>query len=114
MLLYELMGGGVILAASNFVYGIVMTQGVVVPPSHDLIALLFFASLFTIVPFLLQLQALRSISAFTVTLNYHLEPIYTIILAFLLFSEAGELSATFWGHLTHPIVGSRIDAVSRR
>lgn len=28
---------------------------------------------------------------------YNLEPIYTIVMAMLLFDEAGELSAAFWG-----------------
>ena len=97
MLLYELTGGGIILAIATLVYGVAVPQAVVVPPSHDLIALLVFASLFTIGPFLLQLQSLRSISAFTVNLSYNLEPIYTITLAMLLFGEAGELSVAFWG-----------------
>ena len=97
MLLYELTGGGLVLALATLVYGAAAPNAVVVPPSHDLIALLVFASVFTIGPFLLQLQALRSISAFTVNLSYNLEPIYTITLAMLIFSEAGELSAAFWG-----------------
>ena len=97
MLLYELTGGGIILAIAILVYGLAVPQAVVAPSSHDLIALLVFASLFTIGPFLLQLQSLRSISAFTVNLSYNLEPIYTITLAMLLFGEAGELSPAFWG-----------------
>lgn len=97
MLLYELMGGGIILAVATLVYGLVDPKAVIVPPGHDLIALLIFASVFTIAPFLLQLQALHSISAFTVNLSYNLEPIYTIVMAMLLFDEAGELSAAFWG-----------------
>lgn len=90
-------GGGIILAIAILVYGLAVPQAVVAPSSHDLIALLVFASLFTIGPFLLQLQSLRSISAFTVNLSYNLEPIYTITLAMLLFGEAGELSLAFWG-----------------
>mgnify|MGYP006335554649 FL=1 len=97
MLLYELMGGGIILAVATLVYGLVDPKAVIVPPGHDLIALLIFASVFTIAPFLLQLQALHSISAFTVNLSYNLEPISTIVMAMLLFDEAGELSAAFWG-----------------
>ena len=68
------------------------------PAGQDRIAaLIIFAAVFTIAPFLLQLQALRSISAFTVNLSYNLEPLYTITLAMLLFGEAGELSLAFWG-----------------
>ena len=97
MLLYELTGGGMLLAVATLVYSACEPQAVVVPPRHDLIALIIFAAVFTIAPFLLQLQALRSISAFTVNLSYNLEPLYTITLAMLLFGEAGELCAPFWG-----------------
>ena len=45
---------------------------------------------------LLQIQVLKKISAFTVNLSYNLEPIYSIILAMLLFSEAKELNAAFY------------------
>ena len=88
LLNWELTGGGIILAMATLAYGIAAPKAVVLPPSHDLIALLIFASVFTIGPFLLQLQALRSISAFTVNLSYNLEPIYTITLAMLFFGEA--------------------------
>lgn len=40
--------------------------------------------------------SLEKISAFTVNLSYNLEPIYSIILAMLLFSEAKELNAAFY------------------
>ena len=96
MLLYELTGGGLLLAFATLVYSSCFPQAVVVPPHHDLIALIVFALIFTVAPFLLQLQALRSISAFTVNLSYNLEPLYTILLAMLIFGEAGELSAPFW------------------
>ena len=96
MLLYELTGGGLLLAVATLVYSACFPQAVVVPPRHDLIALIVFALIFTVAPFLLQLQALRSISAFTVNLSYNLEPLYTILLAMLIFGEAGELSAPFW------------------
>ena len=69
MLLYELTGGGIMLAIATLAYSVAVPQAVVAPSSHDLIALLVFASLFTIGPFLLQ----------------------------LLFGEAGELSLAFWG-----------------
>ena len=55
-----------------------------------------FASVFTIGPFLTQLQALRTISAFTVNLSYNLEPLYSIVLAMMLFDEGQELNGAFW------------------
>jgi len=44
----------------------------------------------------LQLQVLQTLSAFTVMLSYNLEPVYSIILAMILFDEASELNASFY------------------
>lgn len=47
----------------------------------------------------LQIQVLQHLSAFTVNLSYNLEPIYSIILAMLIFHEASELTPVFlFGH----------------
>lgn len=96
MLFYELVGGGVVLAVALFIFSQCRPEADVIPSAHDFWALLIFAAVFTIAPFLLQLQALRSISAFTVSLSYNLEPIYTILLAMLIFGESRELSGAFW------------------
>ena len=96
MLFYELVGGGVVLAVALFIFSQCRPEADVIPAAHDFWALLIFAAVFTIAPFLLQLQALRSISAFTVSLSYNLEPIYTILLAMLIFGESRELSGAFW------------------
>ena len=46
MLLYELTGGGMLLAVATLVYSACEPQAVVVPPRHDLIALIIFAAVF--------------------------------------------------------------------
>ena len=66
------------------------------PEGSDWLFITLFASVFTIGPFLTQLQALRTLSAFTVNLSYNLEPLYSIALAMLLFNEAQELNLSFW------------------
>lgn len=48
---------------------------------------------------LLQIQVLKKISAFTVNLSYNLEPIYSIILAMIIFNEAKELNIAFYSGL---------------
>ena len=45
---------------------------------------------------MLQIGALRKIPAFTVNLTYNLEPIYSIILAMIIFGEAKELNLAFY------------------
>ena len=96
MLLYELIGGGLLLTLVLPYYAWLFPNAQMMPTTADWIMLPIFASVFTIGPFLLQLQALKHISAFTVNLSYNLEPIYSIVLAMIIFDEASELSRAFW------------------
>jgi len=96
MLLYEMIGGAIVLILLTPLYSYIFPEVGIIPTWTDGWYLLLFASVFTIAPFLLQLQALRSISAFTVNLSYNLEPVYTILLAMIIFNEAGELNQSFW------------------
>lgn len=96
MLLYEMLGGALVLTLLMSAYHWIFPAVGCVPSWADRGYLLLFASVFTIAPFLLQLQALRSISAFTVNLSYNLEPVYTVSLAMLIFGEASELDLWFW------------------
>lgn len=96
MLLYELIGGGIVLTTLLPAYAYLFPHVRMVPTPQDWLYLLLFSSVFTVLFFLLHFQALRSISAFTVNLSYNLEPVYTILLAMLLFGEASELNLSFW------------------
>lgn len=58
--------------------------------------LLVLAGICTIGQYLLQFDALKDVSAFTVNLTYNLEPIYSIIFAMILFGEARELNFSFY------------------
>ena len=49
---------------------------------------------------ILQIQALKSISAFTMNLSYNLEPVYSIILAMIIFGEAKDLNLAFYAGLS--------------
>lgn len=53
-------------------------------------------SVLTVIPFLLQIHALRHLSAFTVNVTYNLEPIYSIAFASILFGETREVGLSFW------------------
>lgn len=96
MLLYELFGGGIILTIVLPIYMFFNTEMKVVPTTADFLLLLLFSSVFTIGPFLFQLQSLRRISAFTVNLSYNLEPVYSILFAMILLHEARDLNYSFW------------------
>ena len=96
MLLYEMVGGFIGLSCILPFYLRYFPVSTIVPGLLDFTYLLLLASVCTIGLYLLQIQVLKKISAFTVNLSYNLEPIYSIILAMLLFSEAKELNAAFY------------------
>lgn len=96
MLLYQMIGGVVFLTLAAPAYFALFPGIDVIPNGYDLLYLFLLSSLCTIGMFLLQIQALRSISAFTVNLSFNLEPIYSIILAMLIFNEANELNPSFF------------------
>lgn len=66
------------------------------PGMHDLLYLLILSVLCTTVAFTISLVALQKIDAFTMNLNVNLEPLYSILLAILLFQEHKELGAGFY------------------
>lgn len=64
-----------------------------------------------ILPFLLQLHALRHLSAFTVNLAYNLEPVYSIAFAAVLFGELQELNGSFWLGISLIVISVAIQTV---
>ena len=92
MLLYELIGG--VFCLSLLVPFLPLAE--IIPQKADILWLLLLGSVFTVLPFLFQLQALRSLSAFTVNLAYNLEPVYSIGFAAILFGELQEVNFSFW------------------
>ncbi|MBS4063915.1 MAG: DMT family transporter [Chitinophagaceae bacterium] len=58
--------------------------------------LLFLAWFCSVWAFTLTGNALKKLSAYTVNLSFNLEPLYGIILAFLLYNEQQELSVSFF------------------
>ena len=69
---------------------------VVVPQGVNVWYMLCHALFCTVGMYLLQIQALKRLSAFTVNLSYNLEPCYTIVLAFLIFGEGREVNFSFY------------------
>jgi drug/metabolite transporter (DMT)-like permease len=66
------------------------------PAFSDWMWLLVLALICTVLSFILQLNALRFISPFTANLTYNLEPVYSIILAFIIFKENKFLGPGFY------------------
>ena len=99
VLLYQ-MGGGLVIVSfiiPIYLYFFPSSQPVlVVPEGSNLWYMLCHALFCTVGMYLLQIQALKRLSAFTVNLTYNLEPCYTIILAFLIFGEGREINFSFY------------------
>ena len=96
MLLHELTGGVLFLTLCIPAFRALYPAEPVVPQGADLLSLLLLGSVFTVIPFLFQLQALRRLTAFTVNMAYNLEPLYSIAIAAVLFGELQEVGFSFW------------------
>jgi len=99
VLMYQMSGGLVMVSAIIPVYLLFFPSQqpvVVVPDGTNLWFMLCHALFCTVGMYLLQIQALKRLSAFTVNLTYNLEPCYTIILAFLIFGEGREINFSFY------------------
>jgi drug/metabolite transporter (DMT)-like permease len=66
------------------------------PNASDALYLTLLAFGCTLLPFVMALGALRHLSAFETQLAVNLEPVYTILLAILLFGEQHELERGFY------------------
>ena len=99
VLMYQMSGGLVLVSLIIPVYLVFFPSQqpvLVVPEGSNLWYIFFFFFFCTVGMYLLQIQALKRLSAFTVNLTYNLEPCYTIILAFLIFGEGREINFSFY------------------
>jgi len=71
-------------------------QPLSLPSFTDISYLLILAWFCTVLMYMLSMNALTKISPFTVNLTFNLEPVYSIIMAFILFHEDRELTYAFY------------------
>lgn len=95
MLFWEMIGGIVVLNAILPIYNYFIPVGKFMPTGLDYPYMAFMVVVCTIGLCLLQIIVLQKIDAFTVNLTYNLEPVYSIILAMLIFNEYQELNFSF-------------------
>lgn len=93
---YEMAGGLITLTLLVPFYVMKFPADYYVPTQTDWYWLLVLAWFCTVLSFILSLNALKKISAFTVNLSYNLEPVYGILLAFIFFRENKDLKSTFY------------------
>jgi len=100
VLLYEMTGGFLFVSLILPLYLFFFPVQTILPSLSDSFYLFLFAFFCTIGLYILQIQSLKKISAFTVNLTYNLEPIYSILLAMLLLHESKDLNTAFYAGLS--------------
>ncbi len=98
--LYEMCGGFIALSIIMPLYLHRFPALYYLPTLSDWLWLLILVWLCTVLSFILQLNALKKLSPFTSNLTYNLEPVYGIILAFIIFNENKYLGKGFYFGLT--------------
>jgi drug/metabolite transporter (DMT)-like permease len=96
VLLYELFGGFSSLTVLMPIYLYMLPTSHILPSTSDVVWLLALSWICTILAMDLSLQALQKVSAFTQNLTLNLEPIYGILLAFVVYRENEYLSKWFY------------------
>lgn len=111
---FELTGGWLVLSILLPVYLFFFPVETILPTTTDLFWLLILSVLCTVLAFHLSLNALKKISPFTVNLSYNLEPVYGILLAFILFREDRELDKGFYIGITLIVLSVLLQSIRIR
>ena len=93
---YQMLGGTVALGILLPFYLHFFPVERYYPDLHDTF-FLFLLSLFcTVGLYFALVEALKKVPVFTINLSYNLEPVYSILLAFLIFNESKEVNFSFY------------------
>ena len=93
---YEMTGGTLALCIVLPVYLHFFPAAYFLPTASDWFWLFVLALGCTVLAFILSLNSLRHLSAFTTNLSYNLEPVYSIIMAFIIYNEGKFLGPGFY------------------
>jgi drug/metabolite transporter (DMT)-like permease len=96
LMTYELSGGVISLTLILPVYLQLFPAEYLWPSASDWGWLFVLAWICSVWAFQLSANALKKISAFTVNLSYNLEPVYGILLAFIIYKENKYLDFSFY------------------
>jgi len=96
IMLYELLGGFLVLTLLMPFYLHYFPTSHLFPSKLDWVWLTIMSLVCTVLAMDLSLQALKKMSVFTQNLALNLEPVYGIILAFVIYKENDDLSISFY------------------
>lgn len=100
VLTWQMTGGFLALSCVMPFYLQAFPVAHLLPSLNDFFWLLVLSWLCSVVAFQFSMNALKKLSAFTVSLSYNLEPLYGIIMAFIIFKENKVLNSGFYLGLT--------------
>lgn len=95
-LTYQLSGALLTLSIVMPFYLFQFPTGYLFPDINDWLWLLILSLFCSVLAFQLTGQAIKKLSAFTVNLTFNLEPVYGIVLAFIIYNENQLLSKWFF------------------
>lgn len=96
---YEMISGFLFLTAGLPFYLNWLQNDWQLPSLNDAVLLVLFVIFCTVIPFNLSVKALRQVSAFTANLSLNMEPVYGILLAFVIYQEHQDLDGYFFAGL---------------
>jgi drug/metabolite transporter (DMT)-like permease len=96
VLTWQLTGGLLTLSVLMPFYMQQFPTNYIFPDLSDWLWLLVLSWLCSVIAFQFSMNALKKLSAFTVNLTFNLEPVYGIILAFVIYKENQYLSKWFY------------------
>ena len=96
MLFYELLGGALFMTLFLPIYIPISHTTQILPIGIDWLWIILLAFFCTVLLYLLYIDALKKLSAFTVSLAGNLEPVYGILLAVIFLGEAKDFTLSFY------------------
>ncbi|TMI83334.1 MAG: EamA family transporter [Bacteroidetes bacterium] len=100
LLTYQLTGGWLTLSLVMPLYIKWFPTSYFIPKLSDWMWLLVLAWFCSVLAFQFSVNALKKLTAFTVNLSFNLEPVYGILLAFMIYRENKELRWSFFTGLS--------------
>ncbi|MDR0262124.1 MAG: DMT family transporter [Sphingobacterium sp.] len=101
---YQMLSGTVVLGLALPIFYFFFPEERFIPSVADGIYLMLLALFCTVGLYVLFAESLKKLSAFTVNLSFNLEPIYSIIIAFLFFNEGKQVNASFYFGLAFVLI----------
>jgi drug/metabolite transporter (DMT)-like permease len=93
---YQMLGGTVVLSILLPFYLYYFPSERLFPDRNDLLYLILLSFFCTVGLYFMLVETFKKLPVFTINLSFNLEPVYSIVLAFLIFNESKEVNFSFY------------------